>query len=173
MAWENGQRLNSRIPDYVLDSSSIIAGHTELYKADTFPDIWINQKNLILNNRIYIPAEVRDEVNNRIDDASDWLDETAGAGFNPTPTQDESVNVRWVSLAREYPSMATGADLWVIAWALELQAAAVSQEAPNRRNRIPMVITENGGTGINLSGLIYREGWRFVNAPGSAPELMP
>lgn len=161
--------MNGTIPDYVLDSSSIIAGHTELYRADTFPDIWVNQQNLILQNRIFIPGQVRDEVNERIDDASAWLSETAKQGFSPTPTQQNSVNARWASLAPNYPNMAAGADLWVIAWALELDAFAVSQEAPNRRNRIPTVITENGGNAINLSGLIYNENWQFVNAPGHAP----
>lgn len=165
MARGFGQRLSSTNPDYVLDSSSIIAGHTELYKADTFPDIWINQQNLILKHRIFIPEQVRDEVNRRIDDASQWISETAGQGFNPTSQQLNAVNERWISLANQYPRMAEGADLWVIAWALELNAAAVSQEAPNRPNRIPTVISENGGTAINLSGLIYEQDWRFVNAP--------
>jgi len=48
---------------------------------------------------------------------------------------------------------------------LELNAAAVSQEAPNRPNKIPTVIAENDGNAINLSGLIYDQDWQFVNAP--------
>jgi hypothetical protein len=156
----------SRItPDYVLDASSIIAGHTELYRAGTFPDIWVNQQNLILENRIYIPDQVRDEVGRRIDDASNWLNLTRSRGFQPTSDQHNAVTGRWMSLAQQHPRMASGADLWVIAWALELNAAAVSQEAPNRPNKIPTVIAENDGNAINLSGLIYDQYWQFVNAP--------
>lgn len=147
----------------MLDSSSIISGHTELYPATTFPDIWNNQKELIFNSTIYVPRWVREEVANRADAANAWLSQAAPDGFVPSDDQTAQVEQRFNSLVPQFPRMADGADLWVIAWALELDAFAVSQEAPNRPNRIPTVMQAQGGQAMTLSGLIRAENWRFVN----------
>ena len=156
--------MTDLFPKYVIDSSSIIAGHTELYRAENFPDIWINQKNLILNETMYIPDQVRDEVKHIEDDANEWLAQTNGQGFQPTDVQQTSVDARWTALAStQNNKMAAGADLWVVAWELEFEAFAVSHEAPNRPNKIPTVIQASGGKAMNLSGMIAAEKWRFVN----------
>jgi len=147
----------------VLDSSSIISGHTELYPATAFPDIWNNQQNLILNAAIYVPQRVREEVADREDAANSWLVQSAGYGFVPSGDQTSRVEQRYHMLVPQFPRMVAGADLWVIAWALELDAFAVSQEAPNRPNRIPTVVQSLGGQAMTLSGLIRAENWRFVN----------
>ena len=147
----------------MLDSSSIISGHTELYPATTFSDIWNNQQNLILHAAIYVPQRVREEVADREDAANSWLVQSAGYGFVASGDQTSRVEQRYHMLVPQFPRMVEGADLWVIAWALELDAFAVSQEAPNRPNRIPTVVQSLGGQAMTLSGLIRAEKWRFVN----------
>ena len=152
---------------YLLDTSALVAAWVERYPQELFPEVWRFMDGL--GYRLKVCEEVRTEVRRHAPGLMDWLDESSvDTQLSLTSLGDIMVG----EVQRHLSRIANGwpnwrairsrdrADPWVIAYALALNGAVVSEEQPGGREvRIPDVCDTLRAHHLNLLDLFRAGGF--------------
>lgn len=104
---------------YIIDTSSLIEMKRK-YPEDVFPTLWQRIDDLIREDRLIAPAEVKEEIERVSDDLKKWADGRKKIFIDPL-TQVEEVK----KILKNFPSLAEpekmgpNADPWLIALAIK------------------------------------------------------
>lgn len=153
---------------YFVDTSEWI-NLSRLYPKDVFSSLWDNVENLISEERILSPKEVRDEIKQGHDELAEWC-KTHQKMFRSTDTLTEQVK----KVIDEHPALVNphapyeSADPYIIALAVSykhdmmgLSPIIVTDENVNKKSRIPYVARANGVQTCKLVEMFQKEGWKF------------
>lgn len=162
-------RNKTDTPNYVIDSSSIIAGQKKLYPQRVFPTLWNKVEGLVKEGALYIPPQVVDEVTRKDDDdPNQWVRKVRENQFRPSADLSQDVEKEFRNLAEKWPSprLLKGADLYVIAYAKLMEATVITEEKPNSKEaetltKIPSVCERKKVKCINLLDLLEEQEWTF------------
>lgn len=153
---------------YIVDTSSWIdLSHN--YPHYNFVGLWSNLENLITNDRIKTPRQVKNEIMaGKDEDLTNWCRRNKSMFVD-----DVQVTVVAHNITQEHPELVNPdksneeADPFLIALARFLNgkddsnAIIVTQESTRSRIKIPHIASVYGVDSISLVGLITQEGWRF------------
>lgn len=157
---------------YCLDSSALINAWTSYYSPSLCPSYWEALEELGKQGKVFIPALVKKEIDEKTDELSRWLKDS----LLPVRPITEPVTRCWQEILRKDKSHQTLvdnirgrsiADPWVIAHALNEHAIVVTKEAKEtnpsaKRVRIPNVCEAMGLEWIDDFEFIERVGLRFA-----------
>lgn len=163
--------MSSKAPLYCLDANVLIQAWQKYYSPKFCPQYWDLLNNLGVEERIFIPEIVREEIVRTEDDLSAWLKSSK----IPIRKIDESVTSCLKSIYSQDPihmqlvdntKARSLADPWVIAHAISEDATVVTKEekvtAPNsKRIKIPNVCENMKVRWINDFEFIHELGIRF------------
>jgi hypothetical protein len=151
---------------YSFDTSSLINGRRDLLPPGTFPTLWANIEEMIVDGSIRSVDLVRDELSKREDEVYVWAKTQIGL-FVPLTT-DVQASVREVLSAHErilgIGSGRSGADPFVIALARVHSGVVVTEETLSRnlsKPKIPDVCDAMGVRRLNLLEFVQEQGWVF------------
>ncbi len=149
---------------YVVDTSSLITPHRTFYAFDIAPGFWKNLEVFISKEQIIILDKVRDEILEYNDELSQWIKKKK---YFPSSDAINSYRkiVRWVENNNQYLQKAkddfmSGADGWVIAYALEHGFLVVTQESSSpyskSKIKIPDVCSVFGVRSIDVYQMLRK-----------------
>lgn len=153
---------------YSIDTSSIVAAHSEWYSPEQFPCFWV-KFNVFLKSGLVVAHET---VKEELDKLDPNLFKTIGGKRHPLfQKMDEGIQKHAREVLKRYESLTkegTGghADPWVVALAKQRSLTVVSEEAPDPRRKhqnikIPDVCAAFSIPCINLRTLVKRQEWIF------------
>ena len=148
---------------YCIDTSSLLAAWNERYPIANVPGFWERLDDLITDERITSPLEVRNEIKKKEDGLAQWLKD------RPSLFQEleEDIQLAAKEILKQFPWLTKGiagrkvADPFVIALAKAREYTVITEEGPGsvKRPRIPFVCQQNSIPCVNVLGLIQGEGW--------------
>lgn len=151
---------------YSLDTSSLIESWNRLFPPDVTPRLWDELlPDLISSGELRAIQEVRFELERQDDALFAWAKSQSDLFVEIDAEVQPHVRV----VMREHPKLVnvnsarSGADPFVIAFAMANDATVVSEEK-NRsavNPRIPDVCSSLGVRCIRMLGLMRQEGWSF------------
>ena len=144
-------------PVYVLDANVFMEAARRYYAFDLAPGFWQGLQQYAASGRIKSIDRIKQELDRGNDDLADWADAEFKDAFATTNRQgviDVYAGVmEWVTGRGQYTDaakdkFASGADGWLVAFAIACHCVIVTQElpAPYARNnvKIPEVCDEFG-----------------------------
>ena len=144
-------------PVYVLDANVFMEAARRYYAFDLAPGFWRGLEQHASMGQIKSIDKVKQELDKGKDDLAEWADTKFKDAFVTTNRQDVidvyARIVAWVAGRDQYTDaakhkFASGADGWLVAFAVACQCVVVTQEmpAPHARNtvKIPEVCDEFG-----------------------------
>ena len=154
-------------PNYVIDTNCFIEGINEIYNPDIFPVLWAEIGRLISNHEILLIQEVIGELEQKMDDASEWVSSYKSnyKAFSKDQGRFQKVENEFSRLRAKHANRKTSdVDLWVIAWAKIMDAKVITQEKMGGgSHKIPSICNEPDVNVkcISLAGLMSEKGWKF------------
>lgn len=133
---------------YCLDANVLIQALQKYYSPKICPDYWDVLNQLGKEERVFVPAEIKDEITKTEDDLSEWLK----ASSIPVRKTDGNVTGCWSRilgthndhqyLVAEAKGRSLG-DPWVVAHALDSGATVVTKEEFNRNYKTTKIKIPN------------------------------
>lgn len=144
---------------YCLDANVLIQAWQKYYSTKICPDYWNVLNELGVNNKIFLPEMVYEEITRTDDDLSKWLKQSSIPEYKiDTPVTEwlkeiYAQNPLHINLV-DNTKQRSLADPWVIAHALKENAIVVTKEekitaANAKRIKIPNVCDNMGVSWIN------------------------
>lgn len=152
---------------YVIDASSLIRAR-ESYPFNHFGDLWEQLELLIKHGRLRAPEQVREELDSGQDDLKKWA-RSQKPLFAPT---DEALQNALRQIGERLPAFIAPpgrtknyADPWVVALALQLGAAVITEEKGKGLGpgavKVPDACKHFGLHHSRFQGLFAAENWTF------------
>ncbi|MET0012051.1 MAG: DUF4411 family protein [Sedimenticola sp.] len=153
---------------YSIDTSALIEGWLRAYPPDTFPTLWEQHiDGLIQSGRLKASDEVLEEISKKDDELRAWCE-----GRDDFFVElEDSIQDALIGLMQRYPKLVgahngkNAADPVVISLAISRIPAltVVTQEdgGSERKPKIPYICRNEGVRCITLLDLIREQGWTF------------
>ena len=139
---------------YVVDSSAFIQAARDWYPRDVFPTLWEKLKSYGAYGLVLSIDAVKDELLQRNDDLADWA-KNEFCGWRPAKNDQQTMK-QYQKVAKyvegltgksraEKDRFMSGADGWLVAWAVVNYATVVAHETStgtaSKKIKIPDVCT--------------------------------
>jgi len=131
------------VPVYWLDTNVFVSAKNSYYPFARVPKFWALLSSKITDGNICCPKFVYDELLAGKDDLSEWVKLRRDKGLCVRPTKEiqGQFNIIADHVFSKYPrykaeEFLTGADAWVIAYALHTKGAVVTQESSSRKKKV-------------------------------------
>ena len=158
--------VNSTKPQYIVDTSSIIAARREQYAPIVFKKFETDFVKGLVGGTLWMPPQVLEELRKKDDDIFRWAkvidNQSPHAALKAIYRQDvedlvASFSPKHTALAKKQNS----ADLPVMAWAKLLDASVVTQESQVAQSRIPSACQLEEILCVNLLGMMRQLTWQY------------
>lgn len=150
---------------YCFDTSSLIECWVRSYPPDVFPGLWANLDELISQQGLISPDEVRVELARQDDDLARWAKDRPHM-FVPLDEPIQHATSRVLeehSLLMKATKNRNGADPFVIATAMVRGLIVVTEETggTETKPKIPSVCAALGVPCVTVLECIREQGWSF------------
>lgn len=151
---------------YCFDTSALIECWTRSYPPDIFPGLWLKLDQLIAEQQILCPEEVRVELARQDDDLAKWCKDRPRLFLE----LDDAVQVATSQVLAQHPLLMkatknrNGADPFVIATARVRSFTVVTEEqgGTDTKPKIPSVCHALGVPCVNVLQFLREQGWSFT-----------
>lgn len=153
---------------YVIDSNALIDLNWRRYPEDLFGSLHRLVDELVTAHRLVSTEEVYRELEKQDDEAHAWCKKRRDIF---APSADEALQRRLIAVLERTPTIVdprrphkNAADPWLVALALHVRGAVVTEETSNpgaRVARLPDVCAMERVPCIGLLDLMRRERWSF------------
>jgi hypothetical protein len=151
---------------YCFDTSVLIECWSRSYPPDVFPGLWVKLDELITQQRVLCPDEVRVELARQEDELSKWI----GARPHMFVPLDEAIQRATSEVLARHPLLMkatknrNGADPFVIATARVKSLTVVTEEkgGTTTKPKIPSVCQALGVPCVNVLSFLRDQGWSFA-----------
>lgn len=149
---------------YIIDTSSLLSQKPDQpHRRVVYRSLWERVEEYIKERLVVTCSEIFEEI--KEDSIKEWL---KGNDCVVLPIDDVvQRNVR--RIVSEHPKIieftggygTSSGDVFLIATAMKYKLTVITEESPNKENKIPKVCNVYGLEAINLTTLADREGWIF------------
>jgi predicted nucleic acid-binding protein len=151
---------------YCFDTSVLIECWSRSYPPDVFPGLWLKLDELIANQEVLCPDEVRVELARQDDDLAKWVKARPHL-FVPL---DEAVQRATSEVLALHPLLMkatknrNGADPFIIATARVRNLTVVTEEkgGTSAKPKIPSVCDALSVPCVNVLSFLRDQGWSFA-----------
>jgi hypothetical protein len=151
---------------YCFDTSGLIECWSRSYPPDVFPGLWVKLDELITQQQVLCPEEVRIELARQDDELAKWIDARPHM-FVPL---DDAIQRATSEVLARHPLLMkatknrNGADPFVIATARVKSLTVVTEEkgGTGTKPKIPSVCQALSVPCINVLSFLRDQGWSFV-----------
>jgi Domain of unknown function (DUF4411) len=151
---------------YCFDTSVLIGCWARSYPPDVFPGLWIKLDELITQQHVLCPDEVRVELARQEDELAKWVNARPHM-FVPL---DDAIQRATSEVLARHPLLMkatknrNGADPFVIATAWVKSLTVVTEElgGTTTKPKIPSVCQALGVPCINVLSFLRDQGWSFA-----------
>ncbi len=151
---------------YCFDTSVLIECWSRSYPPDIFPGLWLKLDELITQQEVLCPDEVRVELARQEDDLANWIN-TRPHLFVPL---DDAIQRATSEVLAQHPLLMkatknrNGADPFVIATAQVRKLTVVTEEkgGTDTKPKIPSVCEALNVPCVNVLSFLRDQGWSFV-----------
>lgn len=152
--------------DYCFDTSALIECWSRSYPPDIFPGLWLKLDELIAQQQVLCPEEVRVELARQDDDLAKWV--------NARPRLfvelDDAMQLATSEVLAQHPLLMkatknrNGADPFVIATARVRSLTVVTEEQGGSatKPKIPSVCQALGVPCVSVLRFLREQGWSFA-----------
>lgn len=155
------------LPEFSLDTSSLVNSWNRLYQIDMIPSIWDHVEGVLSAGRAVATIQVYEEIEKKDDALFDWCKERRALFI----AIDDSHIEHLKGLMERHPRIAaTGAgrnfaDPWVVSLALRFDPpCCVVTEEGNSRNannpKIPYICAQEGLRSCTFNVFLRETGWK-------------
>ena len=151
---------------YCFDTSVLIECWSRSYPPDVFPGLWVKLDELITQQEVLCPDEVRVELERQEDDLAKWINARPHL-FVPL---DDAIQRATSEVLAQHPLLMkatknrNGADPFVIATAQVRSLTVVTEEqgGTDTKPKIPSVCATLRVPCVNVLSFIRNQGWSFT-----------
>jgi hypothetical protein len=151
---------------YCFDTSVLIECWSRSYPPDVFPGLWLKLDELIAQQEVLCPDEVRVELARQDDDLAKWV----SARPHLFVALDQTIQLATSQVLAQHPLLMkatknrNGADPFVIATARVRSLTVVSEEkgGTDTKPKIPSVCEALGVPCVNVLSFLRDQGWSFA-----------
>ena len=149
---------------YIIDTSSILSQKpTERNRRTVYKGLWENIEECIVNSIIVTCSEVVEEIKDK--EIQEWLSNHQCRVLEIDDIVQQNVR----KIVTENPKMiefsgksgSSSGDAFLIATAMKYNLIIITEENPDKQNKIPKISQKYGIAAIDIIGLCEKEGWTF------------